>query len=788
MGKLVKSVASDDAQQLTTISLERKAHAGLHVLSFSYTGKIGTAPQGMFAQSFVTPDGKRGQLLSTNMEPTDARRMFPCWDEPAFRATYQLTVTVPAAWAAIANMPVARRVVHGRDATISFQRTPRMPSYLLELTAGDLAEISARMGGTDLNIWAVRGQEQGGATALANAQLILADYNEYFGYPYPLPKLDSIAIPGGFSGGMENWGAITYIDQALLLTTDSSIAERQEVFSIEAHEIAHQWNGDLVTMGWWDDLWLNESFASFMAARETAMRNPGWNWWELQDGDKEDAMNADASVLSHPIEMPVANESSATSNLDSEITYSKGQAVLRMLESYLGADKFRDGIRRYMHARALSNANSADLWRALRVASGQDIPAVAARWTKQAGFPLVSVTARCTDAGDRTLSLSQQRFLMTGIDSAEPRWIVPLRIRAGTSEAVQTVLLREDGQTLSAGRCDEPLSVNADAIGFYRTHYDAATLANNAREFAHLPIADRIALLDDQWALVKADKAPLPSYLSLVSSMGRALDARAWQQIAEALSSIELDEFGNAGHDVFAAYARSLIKPVAEQMGWTAKPDETPAVQQLRRRLLRSLGAWGDHEVIEEARRRFNQFLADRNEIAPDDQDFILTTVATSADAATFEQLHRAAQAAQDPNEKRRLYVALASVRDPALAEQVARLAMSSEIAPQEASLRLRMVFGLAARHPQLSWSVYKNNNTQLFAQYAADAGTEQAQYIPQVFWSALPLDDLDSWLRAHVPAEFYGQLDHGMERARVRLDQRARLVPAADAFLQQPS
>jgi aminopeptidase N len=783
-GKPVKSTVSDDTRQLTTVTLERAASSGLHVLSFSYTGKIATAPVGMFVQSYASPSGEQGQLLSSNMEPTDARRMFPCWDEPGFRASYQLTVTVPKTWAAVANMPVAKRIVHGDEATISFQRSPAMPSYLVELTAGDIAEISARTGGTDLNVWAVRGQEQNSATALANAQIILADYNDYFGYRYPLPKLDSIAIPGGFSGGMENWGAITYNDQLLLLTSNSSIRNRQDVFSTEAHEVAHQWNGDLVTMGWWDNLWLNESFASFMAARETALRNPGWNWWELQDGDKEEAMNADASMLSHAIEMPVADEAAATSNLDSEITYSKGQAVLRMLESYMGADTFRSGIRSYIRARAFSNATSADLWQALGHASGTDIAAVAAKWTEQAGFPLLSVTARCAPDGARVLSISQQRFLVAGADSAQPRWIVPLRVRTGGSGAVQSVLLRADEQALSAGRCDEPLSVNADAIGYYRVRYDSATLATDRRDFAQLPMADRIALLDDQWALVTADQAAVSDYLKLASAMGTAVDARAWQQIAAALDSIELDEFGKPGHDAFAAYARSLIKPVADQLGWTARADETPAVEQLRRRLLGNLGAWGDQQVIDEAHRRFDQFLKDRKSISPDDQDFILATVAAHADAATFEQLHAAAQSTQDPSERRRLYGALAVVRDPDLAAQVAKLAMSAEIAPQEALLRLRLVFVLAARHPQLAWSVYKENNTQLFAQFAANAATIQAQYVPQVFWSALPPADLDSWLRAQVPAEFYGQLDHGLERARLRLAQRERLVPAADAYL----
>ncbi|HTG07569.1 MAG TPA: M1 family metallopeptidase, partial [Bradyrhizobium sp.] len=250
-GKPVKSVISSNEQQLTTVTLSKPA-AGVHTLSFSYTGKIETQPQGLFAQKYAKSGGGQAVMLSTQMEATDARRMFPCWDEPAFRATFHLTVTVPKSWATVGNMPIAHRVEHGRSATVSFQRSPKMPSYLVEFTAGDLREVSAQRGGTRFGVWAVAGHEQDGTVALASAQDILADYNDYFAYPYPLPKLDSIAVPGGFSGAMENWGAITYNDQALLVSPSSAMQDRQTVFSIQAHEMAHQWFGDLVTMGWWD--------------------------------------------------------------------------------------------------------------------------------------------------------------------------------------------------------------------------------------------------------------------------------------------------------------------------------------------------------------------------------------------------------------------------------------------------------------------------------------------------------------------------------------------------------
>jgi aminopeptidase N len=783
-GKPVKKTMSNDKAQLTTIALIKPAAVGTHTLSFSYSGKIEESAQGLFAQPYLDPSGAKRTLLSTQMEATDARRMFPCWDEPAFRATFRLTATVPAGWAAVGNMPIAKRVVRGNLATITFQDSPRMPSYLIEFSAGELAQISATKNGTQFGVWAVRGLENNGATALANAEIILADYNEYFAYPYPLPKLDSIAVPGGFQGAMENWGAITYNDQTLLLSASSSIVNRQTVFSIQAHEMAHQWNGDLVTMAWWDDIWLNESFASWMAAKETDLRNPDWKWSEAQDEDKEDAMSADARVTSHPIQQHVTDELQATNSFDPQITYSKGQAILRMFEAFLGADKFRDGIRGYIKAFAYSNATTGDLWNALNFSSGQDVRAIAAGWTEQAGFPLVSVVASCDAAGARTLQLSQKRFLLQGVDKQQASWKIPLQIRSGSDAAAHALLLTHQDQTAPAGRCDEPLSANAGALGFYRTRYDAATLAVNTRNFGRLPDPDRIALLDDQWALVEAGIDPLPTYLALAASMGSDLDTTAWIQIAGALATIEYAERGTPGHEAFAAFARSLLKPAFEQLGWNAKPNETAAVQRLRRNVIRQLGTLGDPAIIEEARKRFAAFLSDHKSISPDDQAIILNIVAQNADAATFESLHAVARAGKDETETRRYYAALMAVRDPLLAQQAAQIALSSEIPPQADSLRLQLLQRLSDRHQQLSWHEFIDNSERLLKPFAANAPLIVAQYMPEAYWSGIPLSEVEAWVRAHVPAEMGENVDRGMETARFKLAEKDRLVRDTDAYL----
>ena len=783
-GKPVASVASDDEQQLTTVSLPAPVTIGEHTLSFSYQGKIEQQPHGLFAQRYAVPGGAHGLLLSTQMESTDARRMFPCWDEPAFRARFELTATIPAKWAALSNMPVASRDVHGDLATVAFQRSPKMPSYLVEFTAGELASIKARSGGVDFGIWAVRGQQQNGRYALANAQQILADYDDYFGYPYPLPKLDSIAIPGGFSGAMENWGAITYNDQLLLVTPASTIGNRQQVFSVQAHEMAHQWNGDLVTMGWWDDIWLNESFASWRAAKETDLRNPSWKWWESEDDSKETAMRADARITSHSIQQHVTDELQVENSFDPEITYNKGQAVLRMFEAYMGPDTFRDGIRAYMKAHAFSNATTVDLWNALGAASHSDIGAIAADWTEQAGFPLVSVSAACDAAGARTIVLSQRRFLLGGAGAQGAKWRIPLQIRSATGAAPQSVLFTQKGQEVSAGRCDEPLSVNADAIGFYRSRYDGASFATIASHFGALPDGDRIALLDDQWALAESGNDTLANYLTLASAMGSSVDAREWEQILEALGAIEYDERGTSGYDAYVHFARSIIKPVADRLGWDAKPDETPNVQTLRRTLLSDLGAWGDQQVIDEARRRFDRFIKDHASLGPDDQATVLSIVMRGADADTFEQVHALAQQAGNETDLQRYYGALDYVRDPRLAGQVVQIALSSELPPQAAQLRVRLVLGLTRYHPQLAWSTFTEHVDTLMAPFPSFAPLMIAQYVPTAFWDSLPPDQLETWVRAHVPAEMSVNVDRGMESVHFKLSEKQALVAAADQYL----
>ena len=359
-----------------------------------------------------------------------------------------------------------------------------------------------------------------------------------------------------------------------------------------------------------------------------------------------------------------------------------------------------------------------------------------------------------------------------------------MRIRIGGA-APRNVLLDAQEQKIAAGRCDEALSVNADAVGYYRVRYDADTLAVNTRLFPGAVDADRIALLDDQWALVGSGEASLQSFLALASSMGADRDARAWQQILRALAIIEYAERGSPGHEAFAGYARALIKPVADGLGWDAAPQETPDVVDLRDTLLRDLSLWGDRATVDEARRRFAAFVQDPQKMSADAQTTLLTIVGQNADAATFAQLHTLCKGAKDDTFLERCYLALARVRDPQLAGQVVHIALSDELPPQANTLSLRLIVALSREHPRLSWDTYIANQDQLMKSASTeDRALRVAQETPAVYWDALPLDQLEAWVRANTPPGTADNLARGMETAHHLAAQKLALVKAADAYL----
>ncbi len=524
------TVSFDAPAQTVTLGFAQPIAAGRHQLAIRFTAQINKFGRGLFLVEYPTQAGRK-RMISSQLEPADARRIFPCWDEPAFKASFDLAVTVPQEFLAVSNMPVMREapVGDGRK-RVEFETTPKMSTYLFVLTAGELERVTGDADGVTVGVVTTRGKSAQGRYALDSAIGLLKYYNDYFGTRYPLPKLDLIAVPGGFGGAMENWGGITFFESRLLLdpATTSPTAQRG-IFIVLAHEMAHQWFGDLVTMAWWDNLWLNEGFASWMQEKAADRFHPDWQAWLNSSEGKQATMGSDARRTSHPIQQPIADESEAMSAFDG-ITYSKGQAFIRMLESYLGEDAFRAGIRQYMKAHAYSNATTADLWDALAAASAQPVAAVAAAYTEQAGVPLIVADVSCAD-GRRRISLRQERFSIHDPDAKPERWQVTVSYGPPGADHPAGVTLLDGTADIDAGPCGEALKLNLGGIGYYRVQYDAATQAALVGAIKQMSPADRVNLLADTWALVEAGRLAPPAFFNLVDALDPGDSRVIWDDV-----------------------------------------------------------------------------------------------------------------------------------------------------------------------------------------------------------------------------------------------------------------
>jgi aminopeptidase N len=716
-------VSYDPRAETATLAFASALSPGPHKLRLSFTSKVNAFGRGLFYVDYPTESGIK-RMLSTQLEPADARRIFPCWDEPAHKASFALTVTVPKDFLAVSNMPVAKEEPAAGDSKrVSFPPTPKMSSYLFVLSAGELERVTADADGVTVGVVATKGKAQYGRFALENAVNLLGFYNDYFGEKYPLPKLDLIAVPGGFGGAMENWGGITFFESRLLFdpATNADTA-RRGIFSILAHEMAHQWFGDLVTMGWWDNLWLNEGFASWMQEKAAERFYPQWKTWLNGYNQKQFGMALDARRTSHPIQLTVPDHSVAMTAFD-PITYNKGQAFIRMLEQYLGPDAFRDGIRRHMAAHKFSNATTADLWQALEAATGKKVAPIAASFTEQEGVPLVVAETAC-DGATQKLSLRQERFAVVPASANETlpsrRWQVPVEI--GTPGAAQpsTILLLDGNAEVAAGACGDAVKVNFGDIGYYRVQYGPNARTALGKALAKLAPEDRINVLTDSWTLALGRYTGPANWLALVEALD-AKDHRAvWDHVLGAFIQLDRLSRDRAERPALEAYMRARLRPVFDRVGWDGSGSGDDDDTLLRSGLIRALGEFGDADVVAEAKRRFAGFLKDPKSLSPALLDSVTHVVGVTASRDDYDALIALARRTTITSERVRYYNAAASARDGELARRTLALTLTKE-------LPSTMVNGLISEvaqsgwQPQLAWDFIRQNLDALTARQGPD-------------------------------------------------------------------
>lgn len=786
------AVSVDAAAQTATLRLGTRLGVGLHTLRVQYHGPITAQPAGLYYNDYGTGRHRR-RMLVTQFEPTDARRMFPGWDEPAFKATFTLSVVIPRDQVALSNTPVRTERPAGVDRhgralkEVTFETTPSMSTYLVALAAGDLKAVRGEAAGVRIASWAVAGKESQGRAALSDAAELLPYYNDYFGVDYPLPKLDLLAVPGNFdAGAMENWGLITFIDDSLLFDpAASSESTRRDIYETVAHEMAHQWSGDLVTMAWWDNLWLNEGFAAWMEAKATDHFRPEWNVWLDALSGKERAMTSDARSTSHPVQARVVNDSDVLTLFD-DITYQKGSQLIRMIETYVGEDAFRRGMRSYMKRHAYSNATTADLWAELEAASGRPVGSIAATFTEQPGLPLVRVDARC-EAGRTRVTLSQRRFTLHDATAAPLTWQIPVRLGfAGSAVAPTEVLLGAAPAAVEIDGCAAPVKANLGDVGYYRVDYDPATRAALSARLATLSPADRVNLLGDEWALVTAGDADAGDYLGLLSQLTDEREVVVWDQVTGALLQIDALLYGRPEREAFRARARALLGIPFARLGWEPKPGEPGDHVLLRGSLIDALGTLGDAAVLSESRTRFDHFVAEPRSLDPSLRDAVASNVGRRADAATFARLHALGKSAGGTEERLRYYRALAAAQDPSLLKPLIAILLTDEVSPA----RVATVLATAAAEgpdPEAVWRAALRVKGPLLDKLSVDQRERvlprvaSATSNPRIAEELLALPESNATTGATYEAR------RAAERIATRAEQRERLVPAIGAWLGLP-
>ena len=729
------AITLDPARQTASFAAGKTLAPGRYRLAAAYTGKIQTQASGLFALDYKDPAGKDARALFTQFEAPDARRFAPMFDEPIYKATFDLAVTVPADRMAISNMPIiSETALAGGRKTVAFQTSPKMSSYLLFFALGDFERISRKLpDGVDLGIVAPRGSGEQGRLALDELAKVVPWYEDYFGQPYPLPKLDNIAGPGQsqFFGAMENWGAIFTFQRGLLNDPRITSPARQKyIVATQNHEVAHQWFGNLVTMAWWDDLWLNEGFASWMETKATDHFHPEWFALLGRVNGREEAMRQDAFRTTHPVVQPISTVDEINQAFD-DITYDKGEAVIAMLEAYAGETVWRDGLRAYMAQHKFANSRTADLWQAIEQAGAPGLTAIAQDFTAQPGIPLVRVESVRCSAGKTTLSLSQGEFTRDRVGQPSAmRWQVPVLAAIGAGKPQRHILAGGKG-TMTMDGCG-PTIVNAGQLGYYRTLYQPAMLAGLTKALPALAPIDQMGLVADQLQLGRAGYQPMAGALDLLAAVpanaNPVVAGAAVSQWASLHAALDKDA---AAQTRVAALGASRWRPRLQQLGLEPRGGESLADANLRSTLIAALGVMEDSFVLAEARKRFAALDADPAAMDGPLKTAWLAIVARSADGAVWNKLAALAAAARSPVEKAELYALLGAAKDPVLAKQAMELALTD--APGKTN-SAAIITSAAQEHAEMAFDFVLAN------QAAVDAMVDvsgRARFIQRVTSSA---------------------------------------------------
>jgi puromycin-sensitive aminopeptidase len=679
----------DVHEEQATLAFAEELPSGAATLHLVFEGVLNDMLHGFYRSTFTDDAGQEHVIATSQMESTDARRAFPCWDEPAFKATFEITLVVDDALSAWSNSPISDETPDpdGRR-RVRFMPTMVMSTYLVAFIVGPLeATNPVDAGGVPLRIVHPMGKGHLTDYALEVGRHALRFFTDYFGIPYPADKLDLVAIPDFAFGAMENLGCVTFRESVLLIDPGQAAhTELERVADVICHEIAHMWFGDLVTMRWWNGIWLNEAFATFMEVLAVDAFRPEWQRWVSFGVEREAAMAVDGLLATRPVEFPVGRPEEAEGMFD-VLTYQKGGSVLRMLEQFIGPETFRRGVRDYLTTHAYGNTETADLWDALERASGRDVRRTMSTWIDQGGYPLV----RVEDRGSRT-SLTQTPFSYRGEPGGAigSQWKVPILLRTlgGTAEAEPLLL---DGSTDAPDVAGTDLLANAGGSGYYRVAYPSATLERLAAALDDLAPLERYNLVSDTWAVVLSGHGSLADFLRLADSLvARGEDdPSVWSVVTGSIGLIDRVIPGT-DRPLLLRAVRHLYGPLLERLSFDPRPADGERTPALRSSVIRTLGVIGcDASVRDGANLRFAN--SDTTALDPDTAAAILDVVANQGGGEEYETMLGRYRKPANPQEENRYLYALASFTDSELASQTFDVAFT-EVRTQNAPFVIQML------------------------------------------------------------------------------------------------
>ena len=643
---------------------------------------------------YLGKDDQGRKYAATQFESTDARRAYPSFDEPAYKATFDITAIAPKGMVAISNTRVVSDVAGPGDDehTVRFATSPKMSSYLAALIVGDFEDVEGEADGIPIRVWATAGKKEQGRYALKAAESILKYYDRYFQIKYPYGKLDLVALPDFSAGAMENTGCITFREVVLLLDEQhASVALKKVVAEVLAHEMAHQWFGDLVTTAWWDDIWLNEGFATWMSSKPVESFHPEWHV-ELDDV-RDTARSLDLDSLADTRAIHQAAETPAQIlELFDGIAYGKAAAVLRMVEAYMGPESFRAGVNLYLKEHAYGNATAADFWGALAQVSRKPVDKIMPAFVEQPGAPLVSVKAQCISGATR-ITLNQTRYFYDRslFDAGNDQlWEIPVCLKAGGEAGAksneQCELLTKREVSFSLPGCASWVLANAGAAGYYRSgHQPTAMLELVPHVEDSLTPAERIMLLSDAWASVRVDREPIGDYLELAEGVKTDSNPAVMEQLLERLDEIGRNLVNDHDRSDYETWVRHLLEPALNKVGLESQPGDSDEKKTMRAELFHTLGLTGrDPQVLAEARRLTDQALENPLSVDRELAFGAFPLAALDGDSALYDKILAHMKLA-DPEEHLLYLRTLASFTDPALVEKTLQYALSSNVRSQDA-------------------------------------------------------------------------------------------------------